>query len=502
MFNIDLSYTKYHIPHYITYHISYNTYHKSYTININSLTTHGSITDCPLTLAFCRLILFMGISTEQHRSRTGFYANVLASKPGVRKYVSFINFNLTLTALFYKLYRKSDNDSTRQTFSTLMSVFFLYFYLNILCFILSGQIRCLSSISNPHNFISLSINDKFGHSDPLRCLINWASITLLFLIYPKNESCIFSNIYRSIKTCYYKLSRSSYSMMSLSFLKINALFFVTIVNLALIVITTPSIVNPGPPANNIKVSYCNVQGFILMSSMKGNQPIFQTNKLLDFQSYLHLNKPDLAIVNETWLNEYINTNEIIDENYYKSYRLDRTLEDKAKYGKVGGSGIIILCKQDLDINTKLIKINSRLPILSIELKFKDNTKLCLSTFYRYGYSDLADYLEAEKYYRELCRKYKDVILLGDLNLSSVRDWSCPVAETELEEMYVDLFNDLGLIAQVNSSTHRAGNTLDQILTTRPNLVRDLSIIPDDMCPSDHYTLNFELHKPRNRKKTE
>ena len=92
------------------------------------------------------------------------------------------------------------------------------------------------------------------------------------------------------------------------------LYYITIINLILIVITTPSIVNPGP-LPRLKVAYCNAQGFIMMSTMKGNQPIFQTNKLLDFQSYIHLENPDIVIVNETWLNEHINSNEIVDEQY-------------------------------------------------------------------------------------------------------------------------------------------------------------------------------------------
>ncbi len=267
----------------------------------------------------------------------------------------------------------------------------------------------------------------------------------------------------------------------------------------LIVLTTPSIVNPGP-LPTLKVSYCNAQGFIMMSTLRGNQPIFQTNKLLDFQSYLHLENPDIVIVNETWLNEHINSNEIVDDQYYKNFRLDRTAEDKEKYGKVGGSGVMILVKQGLDIIVKKVNIKTRLPILSIDIAFKNQSKMCLSTFYKYGYSDMADFLEAEKYYTELCRKMKDVILIGDLNLSSVEDWSCPAASNDLENMYVDLFNDLNLTSLVNVSTHCAGNSLDQVLTNRTGYVRNLSVTPNLLCPSDHYTITFEICKTVRRKK--
>ena len=122
------------------------------------------------------------------------------------------------------------------------------------------------------------------------------------------------------------------------------------------------------------------------------------------------------------------------EQYYKCFRLDRTALDKEKYGKVGGSGGKILVKQSLDIIVKKVNIMTRLPILSIDVKFKDQSKICISTFYRYGYSDMADFLETEKYFTGLCRKRKDVILIGDLNLSSVEDWTCPFANNDLENI--------------------------------------------------------------------
>ena len=100
------------------------------------------------------------------------------------------------------------------------------------------------------------------------------------------------------------------------------LYWVTMLNIFLIVITAPAIVNSGPKrklccnkgnkyATNIKhlnVAYCNAGGFITTTSMSGVLPIFKDTKLLEFQSYIYKNKPDIVIVNESWLNEYINNN--------------------------------------------------------------------------------------------------------------------------------------------------------------------------------------------------
>ena len=252
--------------------------------------------------------------------------------------------------------------------------------------ILFGQLA-VSSLCNPQTFIYLDYQ-PYRYNVIFRGLMNWAVVILFFLILSKSKK---DNIFVYIFHTYRKSKTkvSSYWYIPMSFLKNSLLFYVTIINFILIVLTTPSIVNPGPSNpfiihSDIRVAYCNAQGFIMMSSMRGNQPIFQTNKLLDFQSFLHVEKPDIVVINETWLNEHINSNEIVDEQYYKCFRSDRSAEDKQKYGKKGGSGVIILCRQDLDISTRLVNIESNLPILSIEIKFKDNTKICLNTFYRYG----------------------------------------------------------------------------------------------------------------------
>ena len=56
------------------------------------------------------------------------------------------------------------------------------------------------------------------------------------------------------------------------------------------------------------------------------------------------------------------------------FRLDRTKEDKIKFGKIGGGGVFMLVKQCLDFETKLVKLNTASPILSIEIKFKGPTR--------------------------------------------------------------------------------------------------------------------------------
>jgi hypothetical protein len=354
-----------------------------------------------------------------------------------------------------------------------------------------------------------------------KSLLNWWVVLILF--FPSRDP----GGVGSSNTYYYYSTYSTHLPLSFCILRSNyhrnwkrgslidvlsstyALYSCTI-NLILIVIVTPSIVNPGPipPLTNarspceLKVAYCNMQGIIMMSSIKGCQPIFQTHKLLDFQNYLHMKKPDIVIINESWLNEHVHDNEIVSESYYKTFRRDRTADDKLKFGKKGGGGVFFLVKQGLNIESKLVSINcGHVPIQSIEIKFHDGSKICFSTFYRYGYSSMDTFELAQTYFRELSRKYNKILVIGDMNLSTVSDWDNPSSSSSLESSYVDLFNDLGLTCLINSPTHRGGNTLDLLLTNQPGLVKDLSIEPDLICPSDHFSVTFTLRKNVARKNT-
>ena len=448
----------------------------------------------------------MGVSAVEHRLRTGLHVHRLAGKlrsssgDGDRGLFASV-FIRNLTAIHRQQTTKATLTDRPMTdnISSCVFIFFLYFYIVIQCAILGVSANLSKHYCSIQHVLYFSNSPHLEYIENLRTLKNWAVIVInFFLMNPTSRNSVLTSMYNTHKRNNSKQA-STWTIL-IKRLQMSSLLYITMLNLILIVLTNPCILNPGPQAPNIKVSYCNAQGLIMMSSMRGRQPIFQTNKLLDFQSYIHLNKPDLVILNETWLNEYINTSEIVGEEYYKAFRKDRTAQDKEKYGKVGGGGVLILCRQDLEINITEIKKPTRLPIISVELKFRDMSKLCVSTYYRYGYSDHIDFADADKYYRELCNKYKDVILVGDFNLSTVKDWSCPDSRCELESLYIDLFSDLGLESLVNTSTHRAGNILDLLLTNRPSIIKNVSLVHDDLCPSDHLTIHFEIVKPRYKKK--
>ena len=61
-----------------------------------------------------------------------------------------------------------------------------------------------------------------------------------------------------------------------------------------------SLLNPGP-ANTLSVVYQNVQGLIPFSNLADNCPNLDVTKLAEIQSIVSVNKPDIIILNETWL---------------------------------------------------------------------------------------------------------------------------------------------------------------------------------------------------------
>ena len=457
----------------------------------------------------------MGISNEQFRVTTGRYNNCRGMRQGNNGIFCLIR-QCCLLNMLCRISTDTDRLTTHiiETFSVLFLGFFAIFIVITLSILVENNTPALSTkntakvsdysdyqlnlVSTLTNWAVLHILAKTLYN---RCCTRQQAKNLIDIVslwqltnieYPIIDIEV-GSIARKLSN---RLFRRGSQLSVPNRLSVYTTIFVYSINLILIIIATPSIVNPGPAQNSLSVAYCNAQGFILMNSIGGSQPIFQTNKLLDFQNFVFSEKPDVVIVNESWLNCHINSNEIIEEKYYKMFRFDRQENDKKRYKKKGGGGVFILVKQDLDIKTKLACVRNphSLPIVSVEIKFSDSSKVVLSTFYRYGYSGKETLEATECYYKEICRKYNKVIIIGDLNLSSVKDWDSPYTQCDIENGYVQLFNELGLTCMINTPTHARGNILDLLLTNQPGLINNLTIEPDRVCPSDHQSVLFTMRK--------
>ena len=81
--------------------------------------------------------------------------------------------------------------------------------------------------------------------------------------------------------------------------------------------------NPGP-ISELKVLYHNVDGFVNLRDKSPSPQLF-TSKVLNFQGHIFHEKPDIVILNETWLKNPILDSEIFANNSYKVFRRDRSI---------------------------------------------------------------------------------------------------------------------------------------------------------------------------------
>ena len=70
--------------------------------------------------------------------------------------------------------------------------------------------------------------------------------------------------------------------------------------------------------------YQNVRGLIPFTELGVPSPMINITKLTELQSYIFFNKFDIVILNETWLTKDINSNEVLPNNAYKVFRVDRS----------------------------------------------------------------------------------------------------------------------------------------------------------------------------------
>ena len=83
-----------------------------------------------------------------------------------------------------------------------------------------------------------------------------------------------------------------------------------------------SLLNPGP--KNLKVYYQNVQGLIPFSGLGSAQPSLNRTKICELNYYVHSEKPDVILLNETWLKKSIRDHQVIEDTTYKIFRTDRS----------------------------------------------------------------------------------------------------------------------------------------------------------------------------------
>ncbi len=300
------------------------------------------------------------------------------------------------------------------------------------------------------------------------------------------------------KKVWSKLSRMCY-LIILSLLLLNFL---------LIGICNPSMLNPGP--RDIKVCYQNVRGLVPFSQLDNPHPNLDRAKIFELNAYLNVNKPDVILLNETWLNKSVKDNEVIEIADYHVYRGDRTQlthpadpNNPKKFRKRGG-GVLIAVRADIEASVKRLSMRKGAEILAIEIDMNGN-KFVFCTVYRVGTLGTENHESIINSVKSLYqgRNHKKIFIVGDLNLSSVSWPICEdsVVRNQVDKLFVDSFEELGLHQCINNPTHCKGKTLDLLLTNDPTSVTNISVSEQtDICKSDHFSISFGVKANLKNKK--
>ena len=283
-------------------------------------------------------------------------------------------------------------------------------------------------------------------------------------------------------------------------------YWIVSINILLIIICNPSITNPGPQQQGsnkgLSVLYHNLRGFLYFDPKRPKSPpILNINKTLDFQAYIFNHEPDVIVLNETWLNNTINNNEIFPNNSYKVFRVDRSPnthppdKNNPKKFRRNGGGVLIAVRSDLDIKSHVVKSNCKAEILSIILTTKTKKKICVTTYYRVGSLGVANFSEVRRHLETICKRrdIKKHIVLGDLNLNGI-DWDTRITTVELKNKFLDTFSDLNLNQLIDKPTHEHGRTLDLLLCDVPQMISSIHVQEkDEICSSDHFGISFSMN---------
>ena len=253
--------------------------------------------------------------------------------------------------------------------------------------------------------------------------------------------------------------------------------------------------------------YHNCRGLVPFRDLGKTIMSLDIDKIITIQDWVYNKKPDVVILNETWLTKQHLDNEIFPNDTYKVFRLDRCKgthppdQDNPDKFKVKGGGVLIAVKSNINVETNVINLGSRAEILSVNISTKTDS-FCITTCYRVGTLGEKNFKEIDKHLRNIAsrKKLKAHIVVGDFNLSNT-SWPTGNSSVELERQFTDLFCDLGLVQLIDKPTHDSGNTLDLLLTNLVGAVSNISVLEkDEICPSDHRGILFSL-KIKARMKT-
>ena len=286
------------------------------------------------------------------------------------------------------------------------------------------------------------------------------------------------------------------------------LLFIVLCKFLMIAIINPSISHPGP--RNISVFYQNVQGFIPIRNLGEVNPDLNRNKILELNTHINTHKPDVVLLNETWLVKSIHSREVIENNVYNVFRCDRSQlshpsdpSDPEKFKKSGG-GVLIAVRSDMEASSKRISLANGAEIIAIEVNV-NGVKHIFCTCYRVDTLRAVNHdsikTSIARFFKS--KKPKRIFIIGDFNLNTVK-WPLDdhtSVHRPTDNLFIDTFNDFGLSQCINCPTHIKGKTLDLLLSNHIPLITNLNVLEhNSVVKSDHFPIIFQIKSKVKHKK--
>ena len=213
----------------------------------------------------------------------------------------------------------------------------------------------------------------------IKRVLSWTKMHIAIKNCNKGVTCSY---HTSPLCCFFpiKLTRSR------KFMSFTTLSILTISYL-LIAIANPSIKNPGP--NYLNIYYQNVQGLTPFKQLGKPNPSLVDAKVYELNTYFAKNKPDVVLLNETWLVSSIHSKQVFHGSAYDVFRCDRSPKShpidpaNPKKFKKSAGGVLIAVRTDLEAKTRKISLGGGAEIIAVEVTM-EGVKHIFCTCYRVG----------------------------------------------------------------------------------------------------------------------
>ena len=249
--------------------------------------------------------------------------------------------------------------------------------------------------------------------------------------------------------------------------------------------------NPGPTTSpdcesDFKIASLNTRSIKRVDYIK--------DKLADFKTMCHIIQPDIFVITESWLKDFIDDTQIIDETY-QVHRQDRI-------GK-GGGGILILVKSEYFSEERPELLSSSElanEIFAVEVKNDTGQKLLIIGAYRPDSVSLYNFVPNLDL--TLCNAYQagftNIIVTGDFNTRNItwtEDSNLHLAPQDMQ--FTTLLEQYGLTQMVREPTTLTGYIDDLFITSFPDQVHKLIIRGYDY-DSDHFLIEALIQWNKNK----